>query len=269
MTAGKFSRRGVLPVAGMALLPAVAADNPFPSPRGGPLPPIGSVIAYAGDVDPDLEERQGQCWLLCDGRPLKKEQFPTLFRHIGTSHGEGCDPQTGSKREGCDFNLPDYRGLFLRGLDQCRGMDPDSRRRGSALQGDRSSGNSGDKVGSLQQDALQGHTHSEAGNGHSHSGTTNLDGGHNHPVDINRQSICGNNGTHDVDNGDRKWNADPNLGTITASIPVDTGKHQHELNTRPTAVSLGDPVASGSGSPRLSRETRPCNAAVNFLIRAR
>ncbi len=52
------------------------------------------------------------------------------------------------------FNLPDFRGLFPRGVDSGAGNDPDTSSR-TATNG----GNSGDNVGSLQADAYQVHEH--------------------------------------------------------------------------------------------------------------
>lgn len=45
-------------------------------------------------------------WLLCNGKSVSKDTYAKLFTVIGTDFG-------GS---GNNFNLPDYRGYFLRGL---------------------------------------------------------------------------------------------------------------------------------------------------------
>ena len=60
--------------------------------------PAGTVIAYAGNNVPDG-------YLLCDGRPVSASQYPALFRAIGTTYGGNSSA----------FNLPDFRGMFLRG----------------------------------------------------------------------------------------------------------------------------------------------------------
>jgi microcystin-dependent protein len=54
------------------------------------------------------------------------------------------------------FNLPDYRGRFLRGVDGTAGRDLDAASRSTASPG----GNSGDMVGSVQGDQLTSHGHS-------------------------------------------------------------------------------------------------------------
>lgn len=60
--------------------------------------PVGAVISFAGDK---LEN--SEVWMPCDGRLLEKEKYPQLYTVLV---GEG---------KGEKFNLPDYRGFFLRG----------------------------------------------------------------------------------------------------------------------------------------------------------
>src|SRR5436853_348114 len=92
--------------------------------------PIGAVLSFGGNENP------GTGWLLCDGRSLSRSQFQPLFDVIGTANGG----------DGNNFNLPDYRGRFLRGRDGGVNRDPDAARRTAAAPG----GEAGDKVGSLQ-----------------------------------------------------------------------------------------------------------------------
>ncbi|MDR1195297.1 MAG: phage tail protein [Endomicrobium sp.] len=60
--------------------------------------PPGTVIAYAGNTIPEG-------YLLCDGSILSRSDYPELFKAIGTIYG-------GS---GSTFNLPNFKGMFLRG----------------------------------------------------------------------------------------------------------------------------------------------------------
>jgi hypothetical protein len=94
---------------------------------------VGSVVAYAGPTAPDG-------WLLCDGTAVSSQDFPDLFAVIGNAHGDGDD------NEGPLFNLPDYRGRFLRGVDGEANRDPDVEERDSMNPG----GNSKNNVGSVQ-----------------------------------------------------------------------------------------------------------------------
>jgi hypothetical protein len=55
------------------------------------------------------------------------------------------------------FHIPDLRGRFLRGVDDGAGNDPDSGSRTAMNSG----GNTGDSVGSIQDDANKSHYHFE------------------------------------------------------------------------------------------------------------
>jgi microcystin-dependent protein len=112
-------------------------------------PPIGAVVAYAGQIDENFQNREG--WMLCDGRPLKDDQSNhDLFLAIGTIYGRGLD-QNGQQVG--DFNLPDYRGYFLRGVDAGARRDADRAAAGAERSG----------VGSTQTEAFKEHNHSASG----------------------------------------------------------------------------------------------------------
>jgi microcystin-dependent protein len=95
--------------------------------------PIGAIMSFAGNADP------GFGWLLCDGRSLARSSYPTLFDSIGTCNGG----------DGNNFNVPDFRGRFLRGRDAGTGRDPDVTKRTAQAPG----GAIGDRVGSYQTGA--------------------------------------------------------------------------------------------------------------------
>ncbi|SSZ40953.1 Phage Tail Collar Domain [Bartonella grahamii] len=61
-------------------------------------------------------ERLPDGWLPCDGRAYSRYVYWDLFCVIGTTWGEGDGVTT--------FNVPDFRGMFLRGLDNERNLDP-------------------------------------------------------------------------------------------------------------------------------------------------
>lgn len=107
------------------------------------ITPAGAIIAWAGDT---IKIPAG--WLLCDGRPIPRSKFPSLFNAIGTNWGD-ANGKTGF------FNVPDMRGMFLRGASLGSGNDPDASSR-TALH---SGGNSGDKAGSFQVDTIKVHAH--------------------------------------------------------------------------------------------------------------
>jgi hypothetical protein len=109
--------------------------------------PSGAVMAYAGATIP-------AGWMLCDGAAVSRTGATAdLFAAIGTAWGSGNGSTT--------FNLPDMRGLFLRGVDGSAGKDPDTSTRTASNPG----GNTGNAVGSVQGDELESHSHTISGVG--------------------------------------------------------------------------------------------------------
>ncbi|GHC65187.1 phage tail protein [Roseibacillus persicicus] len=183
---------------------ARTADNGTPS---------GGIIAFGGQVAPEG-------WLLCHGQELNRNDYPKLFAAIGTAHGTSSETT---------FNLPDYRGSFLRGVDGPDGTpsdrDPDSSSRTAMSPG----GTEGLNVGSVQNDAFQGHFHRVA-LGSSRGGTkggSSLD-------DSNNMDVIDSNG-------------------------------EQVFKTWHTATEVETDFTNGE--PRTSSETRPSNAYVNYIIK--
>jgi len=56
-------------------------------------------------------------WLKCNGAVLLRSSYQLLFSAIGTTHNIGGETNL-------QFRLPDYRGEFMRGFDDGRGIDP-------------------------------------------------------------------------------------------------------------------------------------------------
>jgi hypothetical protein len=75
--------------------------------------PVGAIFSYYGTTAPEG-------WLLCNGQTIPADAKYDALRAL------------------CGGNIPDLRGVFLRGLDNSRGLDPDS----------------GRGLGSYQEDAL-------------------------------------------------------------------------------------------------------------------
>ncbi|WP_375608911.1 MULTISPECIES: phage tail protein, partial [unclassified Bartonella] len=70
----------------------------------------------SGLIGPFGMERLPDGWLPCDGRAYSRRTYRALFEVIGTTWGEGDGATT--------FNVPDFRGMFLRGMDYERNLDP-------------------------------------------------------------------------------------------------------------------------------------------------
>jgi microcystin-dependent protein len=167
--------------------------------------PIGAIVAFAGS-----KTEQPPGWELCDGKLMNSIDYIELFKIIGYRWGKGIN-------EG-EFMLPNLEGVFLRGTDYSKVVDPDVGVRSNSM------GETGE-VGSFQSDTLQ-------------NITGNISG-----------IKCDNNG----------------LGADGAFTPAaytgdgDGGESRTCFNVSFNAAKV----------VRTSSETRPKNAYVNYLIRAK
>jgi microcystin-dependent protein len=92
-----------------------------------PYFPLGTVLYIAHQTPPDG-------WLECDGRAVSRTDFADLFALVGTTFGSGDGSTT--------FNIPDFRGEFLRGWSHGKSGVDDGR-----------------TFGSSQAEELKAHTH--------------------------------------------------------------------------------------------------------------
>ena len=176
--------------------------------------PVGGVIAFAGASAPTG-------WLVCTGAAISRVTYASLFAVLGITHGQGDGSTT--------FNLPDYRGRFLRGVDSATARDPNAATRTAMATG----GNAGDNVGSVQT--------SDFGS-HDHTGATGVNSAnHTHDMHLFQSSpgpssnVIGD--TSSIFSGD----------SITST--GESVNHVHAI-----------PAVGGS-------ETRPINAYVSYIIK--
>ena len=121
------------------------------------LTPPGTITAFGGTNVP-------AGWLLCDGSALDAHdpRYANLFKSIGQAWGNGgvtppgaLYPAVPGGDKQTDFNVPDLRGRFLRGVSAATTRDPDRDSRTA----DQAGGNSGNAVGSVQLDEFASHAH--------------------------------------------------------------------------------------------------------------
>ena len=113
--------------------------------------PAGAIMAFAGTTAPSG-------WLKCEGQAISRTTYATLFAVIGTTWGAGDTTTT--------FNVPDLRGMFVRGT-------------GTNATGG-SSGTVGPSVGTYAADTYLNHSHAVTDPGHKHTspyGISALSGG--------------------------------------------------------------------------------------------
>jgi microcystin-dependent protein len=65
--------------------------------------PVGTVITWVAPTAPN-----GAVWLECNGQPVSRYLYSSLFGVLGTTYGSGDNATT--------FNLPDFRGIYLSGM---------------------------------------------------------------------------------------------------------------------------------------------------------
>lgn len=178
---------------------------------------VGSVQSFARDAT-----NVPAGFLFCDGAAVSRTVYAELFRAIGTAHGSGDGSTT--------FNIPDYRGRFLRGQNRSTGRDGDAGSRTAMNSG----GLTGDNVGSIQGFAFQSHVHSVNDPGHAHT-------------------IVPYGSTWTFNTGSNKFRT-----------PYTTDGNNDNIGTNAvgTGISIGAATGSTSGN-----ETRPLNANVNYFIK--
>lgn len=205
--------------------------------------PIGGIIPFAG---PLANIPTG--FLHCNGAGVLRADFPQLFAVIGSAHGNGTQNGNGAATgllAADAFNIPNYRGTFLRGVndtqtwDTFRG-DP----RNASRSASRVGGNAGNAVGSVQDDRFQGHS---MGSG----GTPDSFGS---PQRLSATTVT-------------NLHAAPAFGGYSGKKGLGGS---FGFNGAWGADNVYKPVADdvGNGTPRYTVETQPSNAYVYFLIRA-
>lgn len=186
----------------------------------------GSVAQHAGGVSGTAtpgEPPRG--WLWCAGQAVSRSTYPALYLAIGDTWGAGDGATT--------FNVPDFRGRDLRGLDNMGGSDAGRISAANTLGGTGGSG-------TITTSHLPSHTHS-------FSATSSSDGSHTHSIDPPTNgtiynAALGSGGTGNTIN---------NVGSSSTS---SSGSHTHSVS--------GTTGSAGSGS-----EFLPPYALVHFLIK--
>jgi microcystin-dependent protein len=140
------------------------------------ITPIGFIGDFAGSTAPPL-------WLLCFGQAISRTTYAALFNTpgIGTTYGVGDGSTT--------FNLPDYRGRVLAGVDNMGGSA--ANRIGSVVTDNgtivgATLGSTGGSATHVQTNAeMAQHTHTVTDPGHAHTVTQNANstgGGNQAPI---------------------------------------------------------------------------------------
>jgi microcystin-dependent protein len=101
--------------------------------------PVGSIFAFGGNASP-------AGYMICNGAAVDRATFFELYNVIGTVFGPGNGTTT--------FNIPDFRGMYLRGVGTYGGST--LKATGAAY--------AGPAMGAVDADRLQGHFHAAPDN---------------------------------------------------------------------------------------------------------
>lgn len=175
---------------------------------------------YPGSVQWFAMQSAPSGFLAANGSAVSRLAYSNLFSAIGITYGSGDGSST--------FNIPDFRGVFLRGWDSGRGIDPSR------------------VFGSLQSQSLASHNHAASVSDPGHSHSIN-DPTHMHGLD-NENVGGGGNVVADA------WG----LGT-NGHYPAGIGTQYSATGISVIGTSTGISVSIGSTG---SNETRPVNIAL-------
>ncbi len=219
------------------------------------LPP-GAITAYVG-----LSSPEG--WLICDGSVVSKLQYPLLYNIIGNTFNKSNSSSSSNKSNSSNlsnnpnnFNLPDYRGVFLRGCG-APGYNFNSSNVNQNIKYMSS------QLNTLQNSSLQDHTHEL------------VDPGHTHTYDM----------YYTMSNGEIRWNdkrGDDN--SVYANIKASWGSDMPHLFEDKGATGASEkititniksvlPNSSNSSldainSSNISNtDIYPCNMTINWIIK--
>lgn len=207
---------------------------------------IGEIKTMAYPNIPSLPE--GMEVVLCDGKELSRSTYSDLYSLIGTSFGSGDGVRT--------FNIPDYRGLFLRGWDGGSNRDKDR------------------TFGTIQKAGLPNHIHTFGGTtsinnvSHSHTrGSMNITGvmyGNGHDGYMDSEGafyrIPGRfGGMSAMDWNNPAWGFDASR-SWTGETSANNVNHTHTYNgtsSKANQAMYQDDIT----------EVRPINSTCYYLIR--
>lgn len=157
----------------------------------------GTIIYYARNTVPSG-------YLKANGAAISRTTYSALFSALGTTWGAGNGSTT--------FNIPDLRGVFIRSLDDGKGIDSER------------------SFGSLQQSSNLSHNH---------SGNTSTNGNHTHSATTNFCCTSSINQPYRLSGDDSAWSNNV-IGNTPGVNPA--GDHNHSFTTSSNGGSESRPI---------------------------
>jgi len=183
----------------------------------GFIMPVGCIMIYGSSEAP-------AGWLLCDGLAYNRTTYADLYAVIGSTYGDGDHSTT--------FNVPDLRGIFVRGAGTSGKL---TKANGSAFSA---------TLGAYVNDMEQDHYHTASSNSWDHS----------HSVSNLYQRL-------DTGTGTTVSAGHPPTEYSSGIIYTNSVNHTHTHD-------ISSPLETGGfGMPRIGGETNPANLGVNYIIK--
>jgi microcystin-dependent protein len=184
--------------------------------------PSGSITQFAGSTAPSG-------WLSCDGTTVSRTTYAALFAVIGTTYGAGDGSTT--------FALPNMKGKVPVGIDA------------SQTEFDALGEAGGAKTHTLTEAQMPSHTHIQ--NAHSHTGTADTAGAHNHgytsPYNTSGMGPAGSYGFYFY-----------SYSEVTSTA----GSHGHNLT-----IASATPINQNTGGGAAHNNLQPY-IVLNYIIKA-
>lgn len=213
-------------------------------------PPVGLISAWSTGTAPTG-------WLVCDGSAVSRVTYADLYSVIVDTAGSGDGSTT--------FNVPDFRGRFLRHVDGSANRDPDKASRPAMNSG----GNANNNVFSVQTSEIGPHTHTQ--NAHTHTAAhnhgsgglgTTVAGAHSHGLGT-RDLIAAHGGAFGASSGSGAF---PGDDAAFFTFSADTG-HDHVISGNTATANLTTDGTVAVNNNNSGNESRPPNANVYFIIK--
>lgn len=230
--------------------------------------PAGIVSYFAGNTAPPG-------WLKMNGVTLARAAYPALWAYAQANGAvsdadwnAGYSGRFSTGVAGNDFRIPDTRGVFLRALDDGRGLDAGRSFGTYQDHANRSHAHAMSDPGHAHSIYDPGHAHavSDAGHshsawtdgqgnhshaifdpGHTHSAATTVNGAHSHGVSdpghvhagTVLSSLVGSLGSVEEGKGAPDWQVRDIGASGTGIAIVENGAHQHTFSTSADPSNLG------------------------------
>jgi microcystin-dependent protein len=221
--------------------------------------PVGTVVAWTRGAISAQNQQIPAGWLLCNGSTMSRTTESQLFDVIGTTYNTGGESST-------VFRLPDYRAMFLRGLDEGRGIDPQRQLRGPFQKGTLRFADCGASPGSAPGDlgifARTSGSPGFSGDGGAGSGSTGKN--------IGMDSYGAVRDMYQPAYVATEFPGFPSLNTPVLASTIIGGSSGMTVYLLPTTASWNQQLPDGYYmQDAFFGVTRPHNQAVRYIIKAR